>query len=98
MVTAGPSMTMNDKIGHLAWGGAVAQASGRWPPDRIMETSMHQKLNQRVVDLDPQETAEWMEALDQVIDEAGPDRAAYILEQLTGHRSEERRVGKEWRS
>jgi pyruvate dehydrogenase E1 component len=26
-----------------------------------------------------------MEALDQVIDEAGPDRAAYILEQLTGH-------------
>jgi len=46
---------------------------------------MHQKLNQRVVDLDPAETAEWMEALDQVIDEAGPDRAAYILERLTGH-------------
>ncbi|HUP03707.1 MAG TPA: pyruvate dehydrogenase (acetyl-transferring), homodimeric type [Bryobacteraceae bacterium] len=46
---------------------------------------MHQKLNQRVVDPDPQETAEWMEALDQVIDEAGPDRAAYLLEQLTGH-------------
>ena len=44
---------------------------------------MHQKLNQRVVDLDPRETAEWIEALDQVIDEAGPDRAAYLLEQLT---------------
>ena len=43
---------------------------------------MHQKLNERVVDLDPQETSEWVEALDQVIDEAGPDRAAYLLEQL----------------
>ncbi len=44
---------------------------------------MHQKLNERVVDLDPQETSEWVEALEQVIDEAGPDRAAYLLEQLT---------------
>ena len=35
------------------------------------------------MDLNPQETAEWVEALDQVIDEAGPDRAAYLLEQLT---------------
>ena len=44
---------------------------------------MHQKLNQRVVDLDPQETAEWMDALDQVLDDAGPDRAAFLLEQLS---------------
>jgi pyruvate dehydrogenase E1 component len=44
---------------------------------------MHQKLNERVVDLDPQETAEWVEALDQVIDEEGPDRAAYLLQRLT---------------
>ncbi|HEV3202579.1 MAG TPA: pyruvate dehydrogenase (acetyl-transferring), homodimeric type [Bryobacteraceae bacterium] len=43
---------------------------------------MHQKLNERVVDLDPRETAEWVEALEQVIDGAGPDRAAYLLEQL----------------
>src|SRR5690348_5411316 len=49
----------------------------------IIKISMHQKLNERVVDLDPQETAEWVEALDQVIDEAGPDRAAYLLERLT---------------
>jgi len=47
-----------------------------------MKVSMHQKLNERVVDLDPQETSEWVEALDQVIDEQGPDRAAYLLEQL----------------
>ncbi len=44
---------------------------------------MHQKRNERVVDSNPQETAEWLESLDQVIDQAGPDRAAYLLEQLS---------------
>src|SRR6266550_3467032 len=34
--------------------------------------------------LDPEETAEWLEALDQVIDGAGLDSAAYLLEQLSG--------------
>jgi pyruvate dehydrogenase E1 component len=43
---------------------------------------MHQKLNERVVDLDPRETSEWIEALDEIIYSAGPDRAAYLLEQL----------------
>ena len=33
-------------------------------------------------DLNPQETAEWIEALDQIIDEVGPDRANYLLERL----------------
>src|ERR1019366_3042350 len=45
---------------------------------------MHQTLNERVVDLDPQETAEWVDALGQVLEEAGPDRAAFLLEKLTG--------------
>src|SRR2546430_5720147 len=44
---------------------------------------MHQKLNERVVYLTPQETEEWVESLDQVIDQAGPDRATYLLEKLT---------------
>jgi pyruvate dehydrogenase E1 component len=48
-----------------------------------MKVSMHQKLNERVVDSDPLQTAEWVESLDQVIDEAGPDRAAYLLDQLS---------------
>jgi pyruvate dehydrogenase E1 component len=46
---------------------------------------MHQQLNERVVDLDPQETSEWVESLDQIIDQAGPDRAAFLLERLTEH-------------
>ncbi len=43
---------------------------------------MHQKLSERVEDYNPQETAEWLEALDQIIDQAGPDRAAYLLGRL----------------
>src|SRR5438876_6016292 len=46
---------------------------------------MHQQLNERIVDLNPQETAEWIEAIDQILDEAGPDRAAYLLQQITEH-------------
>jgi len=37
---------------------------------------------ERQNDLNPQETSEWLEALDQVVDEFGPDRAHYLLEQL----------------
>src|SRR5579863_2119731 len=42
---------------------------------------MHQKKTERV-DLDPQETSEWLQALDQVVDDGGPDRAAFLLERL----------------
>src|ERR1017187_3027118 len=44
---------------------------------------MHLKRDERVVDLNPQETSEWVEALDQVLDETGPDRAAYLVERLS---------------
>ena len=43
---------------------------------------MHQKRNERVTDSNPQETAEWVESLEQVLDQAGPDRAAFLLEHL----------------
>jgi pyruvate dehydrogenase E1 component len=33
-------------------------------------------------DLNPVETREWLESLDQVIDEGGPERARYLLERL----------------
>ena len=42
---------------------------------------MHQKRTERI-DLDPQETTEWLDALDQVVEEAGPDRASFILERV----------------
>ena len=43
---------------------------------------MHQTSTERTVVLDPRETAEWMEALDQIVDEGGPDRATFLLEKL----------------
>ena len=33
-------------------------------------------------DSDPTETTEWIEAWDQILDEEGPDRAAYLLHTL----------------
>jgi pyruvate dehydrogenase E1 component len=33
-------------------------------------------------DVDPQETQEWLEALDQVVEEGGPERVNFLLEQL----------------
>jgi pyruvate dehydrogenase E1 component len=33
-------------------------------------------------DVDPQETLEWLEALDQVVEEGGPERINFLLEQL----------------
>ncbi len=43
---------------------------------------MHQKMTERKVDLDPRETAEWLEALDQIVDAVGPERATFLLEKL----------------
>jgi pyruvate dehydrogenase E1 component len=43
---------------------------------------MHQIRSERVADLNPQETEEWLESLDQVIEDGGADRARYLLEQM----------------
>jgi len=43
---------------------------------------MHQQLTERKVDLDPRETAEWLEALDQIVEEAGSDRVNFLLDKL----------------
>src|SRR5580698_3397024 len=44
---------------------------------------MHQQLTERSVDLDPRETAEWLEALDQIVEAAGSDRVNFLLDKLT---------------
>ncbi len=36
-------------------------------------------------DLNPQETQEWVEAFEQIIDQAGPDRARFLLERMQDH-------------
>ena len=44
---------------------------------------MHQTLKERMADLNPRETAEWLEALDQIVEEAGSDRVNFLLDKLT---------------
>ena len=39
-------------------------------------------------DANPQETAEWLEALDQIIDETGTQRASFVLERLLNRAAE----------
>jgi pyruvate dehydrogenase E1 component len=46
---------------------------------------MHQNITERPADLDAIETAEWLEALDQILDGAGPDRGRFLLERLALH-------------
>jgi pyruvate dehydrogenase E1 component len=36
----------------------------------------------RAEDLNPVETTEWLEALDEILDQEGPDRASYLLQRL----------------
>src|ERR1700722_8570193 len=44
---------------------------------------MHQLLKERMADLNPRETAEWLEALDQIVEESGSDRVNFLLDKLT---------------
>src|SRR5277367_4527356 len=46
---------------------------------------MHQNITERPEDLDAIETAEWLVALDQILDGAGPERGRFLLERLTQH-------------
>ena len=46
------------------------------------EKPMHGVLPILVRDSDPQETAEWLSALEYVIESGGPERAAFLLERL----------------
>ena len=40
-------------------------------------------------DLNPAETQEWLEALEQVIEDGGPERARYLLERLAASASKQ---------
>jgi pyruvate dehydrogenase E1 component len=46
---------------------------------------MHQNITERPEDLDAIETTEWLEALDQILDGAGPERGRFLLERLAQH-------------
>src|SRR5689334_5956851 len=52
------------------------------PPDRGGPMTAEDKPRGAVQDPDPQETREWLEALEAVLEREGPERAQYLLEQL----------------
>ncbi len=43
-----------------------------------------------IEDSDPQETREWMDALDEVVKHAGPERASYLMMEVAKHAIEQR--------
>jgi pyruvate dehydrogenase E1 component len=49
---------------------------------------MHKQKLEASEDLNPLETSEWLDSLDEVIDEGGPDRASYLLQRLNDRASE----------
>jgi pyruvate dehydrogenase E1 component len=49
---------------------------------------MHIQKLEASEDLNPQETSEWLDSLDEVIDEGGPDRATYLLQRLNDRAAE----------
>ncbi len=53
---------------------------------------MFDQYKSQLPDLDPNETSEWVEALEDVVDENGPSRARYLLRQVL-KRSRELNVG-----
>ncbi len=62
------------------------------PTGRDRAPLLNDGLPTQLVDVDPDETAEWRESLDQVIDSAGPYRARFLMLSLM-QRARERNVG-----
>ena len=80
------SPTLEDSVPHPDRGaGAVCHELRivKFTPKKMLKTK-----EERQMDLNPQETSEWLEALDQVVDEAGPDRAVYLLKELLNRASD----------
>ena len=53
---------------------------------------IHEGLPTQLPDVDPDETSEWVESLDALVDEGGRERARYIMIKLL-ERARERNVG-----
>jgi pyruvate dehydrogenase E1 component len=48
-----------------------------------LEEQIKTETPSTVADIDPQETSEWLEAWDQILNEENPQRASYLLNALT---------------
>ena len=53
---------------------------------------IHEGLPTQLPDIDPEETQEWVESFDSMIDERGRERARYVMLKLL-ERAREKQVG-----
>ena len=68
------------------------QHSGTAPSGAERPPVIHEGLPTQLPDIDPEETAEWVGSLDQMVDEVGRARARYVMLRLL-ERAREKQVG-----
>ncbi|HWL49000.1 MAG TPA: pyruvate dehydrogenase (acetyl-transferring), homodimeric type, partial [Acidimicrobiia bacterium] len=68
------------------------QTSGTTPPGAERPAVIHEGLPTQLPDIDPEETAEWVGSLDQMVDDRGRARARYVMLRLL-ERAREKQVG-----
>ena len=68
------------------------QTSGSTPQGAERPPVIHEGLPTQLPDIDPEETAEWVGSLDQMVDERGRARARYVMLRLL-ERAREKQVG-----
>ncbi len=68
------------------------QHSGTTPSGAERPPVIHEGLPTQLPDIDPEETAEWVGSLDQMVDEVGRARARYVMLRLL-ERAREKQVG-----
>ena len=93
----GVGNTVTDKAAGTA--GSADTTSERSGSDADPQRNGHASNRVRVIregvasylpDIDPEETGEWLESLDQLIDQAGPSRARYLMLRLLERAGEKR--------
>ncbi|CAA9380515.1 MAG: Pyruvate dehydrogenase E1 component [uncultured Nocardioides sp.] len=71
----------------------TSQGSGsRAPADTPKKAIIHEGLPTQLPDIDPDETTEWIESFDAMLDDRGRDRARYLMLRLL-ERAREKQVG-----
>ena len=68
------------------------QTSGSNPSGAERPPVIHEGLPTQLPDIDPEETADWVDSLDQMVDERGRARARYVMLRLL-ERAREKQVG-----
>src|ERR1044071_2873590 len=68
------------------------QHSGTTPQGADRPPVIHEGLPTQLPDIDPEETAEWVGSLDQMVDDRGRARARYVMLRLL-ERAREKQVG-----